>query len=333
VTIYFSSDTRHPLIETAPHRTMKPYVRRSSSVVFALLIFIHPLSYAAAARQATALYTHSQQVRDPSSSDTNDNSCLTTTSTSDNNKEKSYNWPPQQDAMVLAHNAIRKELSDMTVVLEKLMDRRDDDDSDDGEVLSTIQSWEIDAIRSWWKGHEAHVRYHCKNENEHLHPAMSERLKGFPVHKMKQDHDEIQQFLDQLAELIVSSSSSSSSNTLNDSVPIDLTQLSELWGNYTERVVHHFQEEEEEGVVSTRQAFTAKEWAPIIKGFFDIGAKEEFGSLIHAMGGEEEFRTNFMRRRKIPGFVWRLAFKKNLRYYETTMVRHMEALISGVPPQ
>jgi hypothetical protein len=190
----------------------------------------------------------------------------------------SYNWPPEQDAMILAHNAIRKEVQDMKCALEMTFISF--------SVNCESEAWRIDAIRTWWKGHEAHVRFHCKNESGHLHPLMSERLQEFPVEQLRQDHDDIHQFLDKLSVLV------SKLKT-----PDDIQELLEQWCRYMEIVFSHFQREEEEGIVSMRQAFTANEWAPIIQGFFDLGVKEEFGSFIHSMG-EEEFQTKFMRQRR-----------------------------------
>jgi hemerythrin-like domain-containing protein len=277
---------------------MTPCCVRLLVTLLVLFIVYAPPIIHAAPRQSTALYTHSQTVRDPTGDDNN----------------SGYNWPPEQDAMILAHNAIRKEVQDMKCALERTII------SIVGSNSEQLEAWKIDAIRTWWKGHEAHVRFHCQNESGHLHPLMSERLQEFPVERLRQEHDSIYQYLENLSALV-------SKLKTED----DIQELLEQWCRYMEMVFSHFQREEEEGVVSTRQAFTAKEWAPIIKGFFDLGAKEEFGSFIHSMG-EEEFRTTFMRQRKIPGFVWRLAFQKNLRYYETSMVQYMNALLGGVPP-
>ena len=270
------------------------------------MTLIFPFSICA--RKSTALCTHAEHVRDPTTSDDNEKN---------GKNHQSYNWPPEQDAMVLAHNAIRKEVQDMKCALETIMEHNDKADG--------LETWQIDAILTWWKGHEAHVRFHCQNENVHLHPLLSERLEGFPVEQLQNEHVEIHTCLEKLSGLMSKLSSSDEEGGLL------LQPLWEQWFLYTESVLYHFQQEEEISVASTRRAFGAKEWAPIIKVFFYLGAKEEFGSFIHCMG-EEEFRQTFMRQRKIPGFVWRLAFKKNLEYYETSMWQHMKALLRGTPP-
>jgi hypothetical protein len=284
---------------------MTPCCVRLLVTLLVFIVYPPPIIHAAP-RQSTALYTHSQTVRDPTDDNDNDN---------DNDNNNTYNWPPEQDAMILAHNAIRKEVQDMKCALERTIISIGGSNN-----ANELEAWQINAIRTWWKGHEAHVRFHCQNESGHLHPLMSERLQEFPVEQLRQDHDGIHQFLENVSALV-------SKLKTED----DIQELLEQWCRYMEMVFSHFLREEKEGVVSTRQAFTAKEWAPIIKGFFDLGAKEEFGSLIHCMG-EEEFRTTFMRQRKIPGFVWRLAFQKNLRYYETSMMQYMNALLCGVSP-
>jgi len=219
--------------------------------------------------------------------------------------QKSYKWPAEEDDMILAHNAIRKEIRDMKHVLDGVKE---------------IETWQIASIQAWWKGHEAHMRFHCKNEHGHLHPAMSERIINFPAEKMKQDHNGIYQHLGKISRLV--------SNLKAAEEPKD---LSNAWEKYAVNIMTHFRAEEEEGVVSVRNAFSAKDWAPIIRTFFDQGAKEEFGSFIHAMG-QDNFRNKFMKKRKIPGFVWNLGFKKNLSYYQKSMGKYMDALTSGIPP-
>lgn len=257
------------------------------SVLLLLVLLSNNLPTSEAARRPTNLLSHSETVYDPSSSL--------------KDHESTYNWPAEEDAMVLAHNAIRNEVANMKEVVEN---------------MDHLESWKIESIQAWWKGHEAHVRYHCKNEQDHLHPAMSERFE-FPVDKMREDHTNIYEQLDEVSKLI--------RNLKDDS---DLKPLSLAWSNYMNVLLCHFSDEEAEGVVSVRKAFTSKEWGPIVKGFFDKGAKEEFGSFIYSIG-EERFRNHFMRQRKIPGFVWRLAFKKNLTYYRTSMVKHMDDLQRG----
>jgi hypothetical protein len=316
-----------------------------------LLLMIDNLPTTIAARRpSTALYSHAQHVRDPSSSESEEEEGGGVTKEQQQQQqqhnekaisnEQSYNWSADQDSMVLAHNAIRKEIKDMKTVLENLQPSCAEDDPPVGEEpLEPSSSWQMDSIREWCKGHDAHVRFHCQNESDHLHPAMSERLKDFPTSQLKQDHEEIHTCLDELMSILLVESSRCWKKAPDDTTATTTTatsdckeeQLLKLWCKYEATVLSHFQQEEQEGIVSTRQAFSAKEWAPIIKTFFDRGAKEEFGSLIHAMG-QDDFRTVFMKQRNIPGFVWRIAFQKNLRYYETTMVRHMDALLSGVPP-
>jgi hemerythrin-like domain-containing protein len=264
----------------------------TSLIVLLLFFFVPSVDSAPFRRQSssTALYTHAPNVRDP---------------TAEDDHSHTYNWPPEQDAMTLTHDGTRKELYDMNKVLKN---------------NPTLEGWQIEAIQKWWNGHQDHVRFHCRNENDQLHPQMSERLEGFPIDPLKQDHADIYKSLDDLSSLIASLE------------PNGRDQLLTEWCVYMELLLEHFQREEEHGVHSTRRAFSAKEWAPIIKQFFDMGAKEEFGSLIHAMG-PEEFRNTFMKQRKIPGFVWRLAFSKTLKYYETSMWQYMDALLCGVPPK
>lgn len=230
-------------------------------------------------------------------------------SSGEEDNEESYNWKAEQDVMMLAHNAIRKEITGMKQALQCILDRRD----------VNLEEWEIASLQAWWKGHHAHIKFHCVNEEKHLHPIMLERFL-FPSHEMKEHHKDIQDQLKRLSSMIQDVNSKQS-----------VEDLTKVWDEYMDVVVSHFKEEEEKGIASCRKFFHAKEWSVIIRAFFDDGAKEEFGSLIYSMG-EDDFRNTFMRQRKIPGFVWRAFFKKNLNYYRTTMVKHMEALTEGVSP-
>mmetsp|Transcript_1063 Transcript_1063/g.1490 ORF Transcript_1063/g.1490 Transcript_1063/m.1490 type:complete len:173 (-) Transcript_1063:40-558(-) len=164
------------------------------------------------------------------------------------------------------------------------------------------------------------MKFHCENENKYLHPAMSDRF-DFPSQKLKKDHDDINEHLHKLSSIIRDLKPSGG----NEEKQQQLQHLLEAWEKYMDTVIRHFREEEAESVISTRKAFECTEWGPIIKSFFDNGAKEEFGSFIYAMG-EDTFRKDFMRKRKIPGFVWALAFRKNLKYYKTSMAKHMDDL-------
>ena len=155
------------------------------------------------------------------------------------------------------------------------------------DKLKSIEPWQIQSIQAWWKGHEAHMKFHCKNENKYLHPVMSKRF-DFPS-KMQKDHDDINEHLDEISLIIRNLKPSSNEQQLH--------HLLMAWEMYVDTVTQHFQEEESQSIVSTRKTFECKEWAPIIKSFFDNGAKEEFGSFIYAMG-EDTFRKDFMRKEK-----------------------------------
>jgi len=188
------------------------------------------------------------------------------------------------------------------------------------DALTYLESWQILSIQTWWKGHSAHMKFHCENENKYLHPVMSDRF-DFPSHNMKQDHDDINGHLHKLSSIIRDLKPRGGKEEEEE----QLKYLLEAWEKYMNTAIRHFREEEAESVIPIRKAFECREWGEIIKSFFDNGAKEEFGSFIYAMG-EDTFRKEFMRKRKIPGFVWALVFRKNLKYYKTSMAKHMHNL-------
>ena len=231
--------------------------------------------------------------------------------------EASYNWPASQDGLVLAHNAIRKEISDMYSVLQTLSSSSsqascpDDDD------------WQWQSFRAWWQGHVAHVRAHGENESQHLFPAIAAQVPDFVAYDPhEEDIPTSLATIDRVIQKIQQPPQQ----------PQDpwARQLLEPWHRYQDVACRHFEHEEQRTIPTIRDTFAAAEWAPIIRTFFDRGAREEFGSLIHAMG-KDRFRNVFMKQRRIPSFVWYLSFQKSLTYYETTMVKHIEALRSGVP--
>ena len=55
------------------------------------------------------------------------------------------------------------------------------------------------------------------------------------------------------------------------------------------------------------------------------------GSIIYHMG-VERWRNEFMKQEGIPFFVWYLVFSSGLKLYEREVIKHVDALKSGVEP-
>mmetsp|Transcript_2073 Transcript_2073/g.4031 ORF Transcript_2073/g.4031 Transcript_2073/m.4031 type:complete len:338 (-) Transcript_2073:39-1052(-) len=305
------------------------------------------LVYAAASAANTAATTLSTDITSTSS---NNNICQ--------DNEASYNWPASQDAWVLAHNAIRQEIADMYQVLQQLSapttttttttaaadndvdtdNNKKQENNQNAAIVATERDddWQWRSFRAWWRGHAAHVRTHCQNESLHLFPAIAARV---PIKNddsvldlQHQDIDGSIDAMDRVVQALIKSSSSSSSSSPPRSD--NWNELWKAWKVYQAVVVRHLDEEEETIVPIVRQAFASQEWAPMIRTFFDRGAPEEFGSFLYHNynhGDRDTFRNAFMKPRGIPGFVWSLSFRKKLLYYETSMVKHIQALQTGVP--
>lgn len=222
--------------------------------------------------------------------------------------DKSPFWdhiPVEQDGWVLAHNAIRHELSKFKRALQAVGN-------------SPLEAWQLRAIKAYIQGHMVHVREHHRNEDNIFNPELRKRI-NYPD-KLEADHAVLVQLMAEIDE--VTSNLSSGSN---------IAELTALWTKYEAAMLPHLHEEEVIGLPLARAYFTPKEVSAIVAKMLKDASPISLGSFVHALGSKQDAKR-FMKQEGIPGFVWFLPVKgfKALRtLYRRKMESHVESLIAG----
>ena len=230
-------------------------------------------------------------------------------------KESLWKHGMEDDGWMHAHNALRGEIEGFEQALAKTIERN---------AGKAPEAWEVVALQQWWKGHEAHVLSHHKNEDDLFNPVMRERIR-WPA-KLETDHLGLVTHLNKLTEL---------TNALSTESTGCVSTLAAAFTAYRIDMLPHLAEEEQQGLPLCRAFFTPAEVGKAVQKILGNPAapKEEMGSFIHYMG-EDHFRKVFMPQEGIPFFVWFVDFKAKLQYYRTNIVTQLDALCEGTaPPQ
>ena len=217
--------------------------------------------------------------------------------------DKAHLWkiPPEKTGWVLAHNAIREEISSFLHALEK--------------INSTLKKNQIIAIEKWWKGHSIHIYEHHSNEDQYFNPFIRQRI-NYPE-KLESDHNDL---IDHMEAIDQEISNLSENNNIE--------QLLKLWREYSDIMLPHLLEEETIGLPLVMAYFTPKEVSEVTSEFAKKGDKCAIGSFIHWMGSKKNC-MEFMRHEGIPWFVWYIpcgGFKTNRNYYRNTMIKQINIL-------
>mmetsp|Transcript_16207 Transcript_16207/g.25903 ORF Transcript_16207/g.25903 Transcript_16207/m.25903 type:complete len:273 (-) Transcript_16207:74-892(-) len=233
-------------------------------------------------------------------------------------KESLWTYPPSSDGWIWAHNALRAELQQMTLLIAHLGDRK-------------LEAWEVHSMRAWWACHELHVHDHHQNEDEIMTPEMATRI-NLPA-KLTTDHQGLISRMEALKVLF--------SNLTN------AKELFLAWSEYQVSMLPHLFEEEQIALPLLRAFFTPAEAAALVGKILKVGKPAALGSFFYWMGSSDpnaahtDFvtdlsikaaATTFMAQEGIPWFVWHLEFKGYIQAYQDAMVNHAVALFCGEPP-
>ena len=102
---------------------------------------------------------------------------------------------------------------------------------------------------------------------------------------------------------------------------------------YEETMLKHFEVEEMKVLPLMRAYFTPEEISVTQRKALEDAPENAMGALIYAMSPDgNKFRSDFMKIRGIPSFVWYLAFKPRLNHYTKDVVAKVEAIESGEQP-
>lgn len=221
------------------------------------------------------------------------------------NKGSLWMHPPEKDGWILAHNAIRFELSSMRKALIKLGDTK-------------LVLWQVNSIKEWWDGHNTHIHEHHTNEDKIFNPFIRTRV-VYPD-KLEADHIDIVQLMDEINVSIAALTTGSTT-----------TQLLRLWERYEKMMLSHLYEEEMVGLPLLRAYFTPSEVAKCTNQFVKNGDPRALGAFVHCMGSKE-LVFEFMKSNGIPFFVWYIpgtGFKALRTIYRKKMVMHIDSILAG----
>jgi len=233
-------------------------------------------------------------------------------------KESLWKYPPWDDGWIRAHNAVRAELQQMTLLIAHLGDRE-------------LEAWEVHAMRSIWDCHYEHVHDHHTNEDGIMTPSMATRI-NLPA-KLTTDHEGLVVRMEALKVLF-----SSLTNT---------AQLDHAWSEYQTYMLPHLFEEEQISLPLLRAFFTPAEAGVMVGKILGSGKPAALGSFFYWLGSADPnaadtasvtnasikaATTAYMAQEGIPWFVWHIEFKVYIKAYRGAMVNHADALFRGVPP-
>ena len=184
---------------------------------------------------------------------------------------------------------------------------------------NNIPAWMSSTIQSWWAGHVAHATNHCKAEEESYRPIMSERF------VWPEDVGSLHKKLDSLRDKV-----GKAVDNLNADKST-LLSFRAVLSTYEKNMLEHFRVEETTALPLMRAYFTPEEISLVQKKVLEDAPENATGALIHTMGADR-FKSEFMKERGIPFFVWHVAFKSRLSNYQSDMVSKVDAIKKGEEP-
>lgn len=222
--------------------------------------------------------------------------------------DKTALWkhPLEEDGWTLAHNALRGEIETLKNVLSHLGDRR-------------LAEWEVESLQAWMNGHMIHVRDHHYNEDKAFTPYMETRI--VLPEKLTTDHVPLVRIIEDTERKVAALKEGSAARDIRA-----------MWGRYERMMLPHLHEEELVGLPLLRAYFEPAEVGALVEKILSTGPPVSLGSFFYFMGGTREACSFFMANEGIPWFVWYLAFSGHVAVYEEKMVKHVNALLHGVPP-
>ena len=220
--------------------------------------------------------------------------------------------PIEHDQWVHSHNALRTEIRSMIDALDTMAGRLKSE--------RKLPEWTIGAMKGWWDGHLAHATNHCEAEEQCYRPVLSERF------VWPKEVDAIHKQLD-----FVRNKVGRAVGELNSENKSSLSSLRNALSAYEKNMLAHFDVEEKTALPLMRAYFGPKEISTLQRKILEGAPENAMGALIYAMGADR-FRSEFMKERHIPFFVWHVAFKGRLAHYTSDMVAKVDAIKSGEEP-
>lgn len=217
-------------------------------------------------------------------------------------KESTWDHAPEQSGWFIAHNSIRAELADMRKSAQAIAHRR----------RATLDTWEVESIRSWCAGHFEHVHGHHINEDDILNPFLRTRIQYPP--KLETDHKGLVEMSKRITKLI-------------ETDGFKIQDFLELWTEYEDLMRSHLIEEELIGLPLMRAYFTPLEMKDTLKMIGRRSGGLESGSIFHHLGYEKTFE--FLAQEGLPSIVYYLVIYWRVRSYRKAMQSLVDSLFHG----
>jgi len=234
-------------------------------------------------------------------------------------KESTWPYPKEKDGWMIAHDAIRLELTDLRKTLDAVVNRS----MDDG-----IAAWEIKALQDCFDVHFIHVHAHHSNEDDIVVAEMKNRIKL--LDKIATDHDHLLKMMNELEDRMTGLN-----NRAAAAAPVDhndMLGIVKLFYQYDTDMRAHLIEEEDTTLPLMRAYYTKEEMEPFIMKIIEKSPAVELGSFIHCLG-VDEYRNEFMVQENIPPFLWSTVFQGKYDTFVKRFIGNVDALLTGNAPK
>ena len=223
-------------------------------------------------------------------------------------KEALWKYPAISDGWFRIHNTIRAEMGKFRAMLVRVSQE------------TVMQDWQIDALKTYWKGHFQIVHTHHGHEENLFNPMLKERVE-LPA-KLEKDHEQILKLMNGVDDEVAKISSGAGST---------LQPVLKAFDKYAPDMKNHLTEEENICVPLMRAYFEPKPVGEKVEKIMKKMPKIEMGSFVHHQGSQAEFQK-FMAQEGVPFFVWYLEFKKCRTMYREKMETLVQRVLTGVQP-
>ena len=223
-------------------------------------------------------------------------------------KAAQWKYPAISDGWFRIHNTIRAEMGKYRALLVRVSQQTE------------IEDWQIDALKTYWKGHSELVHSHHAHEEELFIPMLKERV-DLPD-KLEKDHEQILKLMSLVDEEVAKISTGAGSKL----APVLLA-----FDKYEPDMKNHLTEEEDICVPLMRAYFEPEYIGPKIADIMKKMDKTEMGSFVHHQGSQAESQK-FMAQEGIPFFVWYLEFKACRTMYRKKMETLVQRVLTGAQP-
>lgn len=232
-------------------------------------------------------------------------------------KSSSWTYGLDTDGWMIAHDALRGEVSDFESVLNASKHR--------------ISHSQTVAIQKWWSLHVKHMQSHHKNEDKIVKHFVSQRF-IYPEF-MEHDHALINDHLEAINNVITELV-----NTTTDIINVNQTdaegrlpkimKLQLAWKAYMTDLLPHLKAEEDICIPLMRAYFTMSQVHHLSHRLAQSGPKVETGAIVHYAGREKVLAT--MEAQRVPvalqTIAWVLILRPRHEYYQREMIHLLETI-------